>query len=288
MAVHQEHGAVLITGTSTGIGRAIALHLDRLGFWVFASVRTAQDAESLHAEALGRLTPIQLDVTDPVSIAHARDEISRAVGDAGLAGLVNNAGVAFQSPLEFVPLDKLRWLFEVNVFGQLAVTQMFLPLLRQVNGRIVNISSTSTIAIAPFHGPYSASKLSLNGLSHSLRQELKPLGIQVSIMVCGSIQTPIWDKSNTLTSRIVQSYPPQAWELYGSAFRKLQDYFVGMGQSGIPPEVAARAVAHALTAKRAKLIYYVGPDAYLYRIAEKLIHGRLRDWVIRRSIGIDE
>ena len=288
MEIRPKRGAVLITGTSTGIGRAIALHLDRLGFRVFASVRTTQDAESLRAEASGRLTPIQLDVTDQASIAQARDEIGLAVGDAGLVGLVNNAGVAFQSPLEFVPLDKLRWLFEVNFFGPLAVTQVFLPLLRQARGRIVNVSSTATLAVAPFHGPYTASKFSLNGLSHALRLELKPFGIQVSIMICGSIRTPIWDKADGLTAQITQTYPPQTWELYGSAFRKLRDYFARMGRSGIPPEAAAPAVVHALTAKRAKLIYYVGPDAHLYRIAEKLVHGRLRDWVIMRSIGIDE
>jgi NAD(P)-dependent dehydrogenase (short-subunit alcohol dehydrogenase family) len=247
-------------------------------------VRTAQDAESLRSEATGRLIPIQLDVTDQASIAYAGDEISQAVGDAGLAGLVNNAGVGFQSPLEFVPLEKLRWLFEVNVFGALAVTQMFLPLLRQGRGRIVNVSSIATIAVAPFHGPYTASKLSLNGLSHSLRQELKPFGIQVSIVICGSTQTPIWDKAGELTSQMTQTYPSQALELYGSAFRGLRDYFVRIGRSGIPPEVVAQAIAHALTARRAKITYYVGPDANLFRIAELLVHGRLRDWVIQRTI----
>jgi NAD(P)-dependent dehydrogenase (short-subunit alcohol dehydrogenase family) len=287
MAIHQERRAVLITGASTGIGRATALHLDRLGFRVFASVRSALDAESLRGESSGNLTPIQLDVTDQASVIRAGEEISQAVGEAGLAGLVNNAGVGFQAPLEFVPLDKLRWLFEVNVFGALAVTQKFLPLLRQARGRIVNISSTSTIAVAPFHGPYSASKLSLNGLSHSLRQELKPFGVQVSIVVCGSIRTPIWDKAGELNTQITETYPPQALELYGRAFSRFRDYFRRLGEGGIPPEAAARTIAHALTARRAKHIYYVGPDAYLYRIAEKLIHGRLKDWVIGRSTGID-
>ncbi|MCK5428705.1 MAG: SDR family NAD(P)-dependent oxidoreductase, partial [Anaerolineales bacterium] len=162
MEINQQRGAVLITGTSTGIGKATALHLDQLGYQVLATVRKEHDAETLRSQCSKRLTPLLLDVTDEDSIAQAKGVVSQAVGDAGLLGLVNNAGVSFTSPLEFVPLDELRWLFEVNFFGLLAVTQKFLPLLRQAQGRIVNISSTASSVVAPFHGPYSASKLALN------------------------------------------------------------------------------------------------------------------------------
>ena len=288
MADQQKRGAVLITGTSTGIGRTTALYLDKLGFEVFAAVRKERDANMLSAEGSERLKPILLDVTDEATIALARDKVCRAVGDRGLAGLVNNAGIGFISPLEFVPLDELRGLFEVNLFGLLAVTQAFLPMLRKARGRIVNISSTSSIMVAPFHGPYSASKLGLNGLSDALRLELRPLGVQVSVVVCGSVKTPIWEKGGGLAERITKHYPPEAWELYGSRYKRLRDYFTRMGQAGVPPETASRAIAHALTARRARNTYLVGPDARLFNIADKLLYGRLRDWVTLRVIGLSD
>jgi NAD(P)-dependent dehydrogenase (short-subunit alcohol dehydrogenase family) len=283
MDANQEKGAVLVTGTSTGIGRTTALQLDRLGFSVFASVRNERDAQALSSEASGKLTPVLMDVTDQGSIDRAKEQVSQVVGDAGLAGLVNNAGVGFVTPLEFVPLDELRWMFEVNVFGLLAVTQAFLPLLRQGRGRIVNVSSTASLFVAPFHGPYSASKLAVNGLSDALRLELKPHGVQVSAVVCGSIQTPIWEKGDLLVDRITKSFPSQAMELYGEPYRRLRAYFSRIGKAGVPPEAAARKIIHALTASRAKNTYYVGPDANFYKIADKLLFGRLRDWVILKS-----
>ena len=283
---HRKNGAVLVTGASSGIGRATALYLEQLGFSVFASVRNEQDGQVLRSEASGGIVPVLMDVTEPASIERAREQISQTVGDAGLAGLVNNAGVGFVSPLEFVPLDDLRWLFEVNFFGLLSVTQVFLPLLRQRSGRIVNLSSTASIMVAPFHGPYSASKLAMNGLSDALRLELKPLGIQVSVVVCGSIQTPMWEKGEYLSDRVAKKFPPNAMELYGTPYRKLRDYFSKIGKAGVPPKSAALKIAHALTARSAKHTYFVGPDANFYNIANKLLYGRLRDWVVLRSIGL--
>jgi NAD(P)-dependent dehydrogenase (short-subunit alcohol dehydrogenase family) len=170
----QRDDAVLITGTSSGIGKETALHLDRLGLRVFATVRKQPDAVALSSQASESLCPIILDVTDQGSIDLARNQVAHSIGEEGLTGLVNNAGVGFTAPLEFVPLQDLRWLFEVNVFGVLAVTQAFLPLLRQTRDRIVNVSSTAALLVAPFYGRYSASKLSLNGLSNAFRLELGP------------------------------------------------------------------------------------------------------------------
>jgi short-subunit dehydrogenase len=283
MDINHKNGAVLVTGTSTGIGRTTALQLDRLGFSVFASVRNEYDAQALCSEASQRLTPVIMDVTDQNSIDRAKEQVSHAVGDSGLAGLVNNAGVGFVSPLEFIPLEELRRMFEVNVFGLLAATQAFLPLLRQGGGRIVNISSTASFFVAPFHGPYSATKLAVNGLSNALRLELKPFGVQVSVVVCGSVQTPIWEKGDVLVDRVTKRFPPQAMELYGEPYRKLRAYFSRIGKAGVPPEAAARKIIHALTARRAHNTYYVGPDANFYKIADKLLFGRLRDWVILKN-----
>jgi NAD(P)-dependent dehydrogenase (short-subunit alcohol dehydrogenase family) len=282
---HQKKGAVLVTGTSTGIGRTTALYLDRLGFKVFANVRSQSDADALCAEGSDRLTPLLMDVTDQDSIERAKEQVSRTVGDGGLNGLVNNAGVGFVSPLEFLPLNELRWMFEVNVFGLLAVTQAFLPLIRQVKGRIVNISSTASIFVAPFHGPYSASKLGVNGLSNALRLELKPHGVQVSVVVCGSVNTPIWEKADHLADRVSKTFPPQAQELYGEPYHRLRDYFTRIGNGGVSTEAVSRKITHALTARRAKNTYYVGPDANFYKIADIFIHGRLRDWIVLQTTG---
>ena len=284
----QDRGSVLITGTSTGIGRAAALHLDRLGYQVFATVRKEQDARYLLSEASERLTPLILDVTDESSIIQSVEEVSQAVDGAGLDGLVNNAAVAFTSPLEFVPLDDLRQLFEVNFFGQLAVIQKFLPLLRQASGRIVNISSTASVLVAPFHGPYSASKLALNGLSDALRLELRPLGVKVSVIVFGSVKTPIWDKGGDLSKQVVQDYPPQVWDLYGANYRRLVEFFREMGKAGITPEEAAEAIHRTLTDRQPKTRYYVGWDAHQFNLYNKLLAGRLKDWMVMRRIGLSE
>jgi NAD(P)-dependent dehydrogenase (short-subunit alcohol dehydrogenase family) len=284
MDINQQLGAVIITGASSGIGKATALYLDQLGFSVFATVRNERDSQALCSEASGRIIPLLMDVTDQNTIDRAKEHVSRVVGNAGLAGLVNNAGVGFLSPLEFVPLDELRWLFEVNFFGLLAVTQAFLPLLRQRRGRIVNISSTASIFVAPFHGPYSTSKLGVNSLSDALRLELKSHGVQVSVVVCGSIKTPMWEKGSNLTDRVSKSFPPQALDIYGEHYHRLQDYFFKLGKVGVPPEAVAKEIGHALTARHTKNTYYVGSDAKFYNVASKLLYGRLRDWAIMLNI----
>lgn len=279
--------SVLITGSSTGIGKATALYLDRLGFRVFAGVRKTSDGDALCAHASELLTPLLMDVTDAGAIAQAKEVVSSAVGEGGLSGLVNNAGIAFQSPVEFIPLDDLRALFEVNVFGMLAVTQAFLPLVRQARGRIVNISSTAEIVVAPFHGPYCASKLAVGGFSRALRMELRPFGVQVSVVQPGTIDTPIWQKAGALTEQAQRKQASRLDPLYGKAFGKLRQYFASMARAGISPEEVARAVAHALTAKHARHYYLVGRDARLFSILQALVPERLHDPIILRSIGIE-
>jgi len=281
-------GNVIITGTSTGIGKATALHLDRLGFRVFASIRKESDAEALCINASERLTPVFLDVTDPESILKAKQEICRTVGDEGLLGIVNNAGVAFLSPLEFVQLDSVRWLFEVNIFGLLMVTQAFLPLVRQARGRIVNVSSEAVLAVAPFHGPYSASKLAINGFSDALRRELRPLGVQVSVIIAGSINTPIWEKGAELSDQIALYQPQEASDLYGKPYTKVREFFMQMGRRGISPDAVARVIVHALVAKRARHYYLVGRDAHVFNLIKIIIPEVLQDWISLRILGIEE
>lgn len=287
MANETSGKTVLVTGTSTGIGHATALHLDQLGYQVIGTVRKESDAQNLRASASSNLRTLFLDVTSASSIDQFKEALRQELGDGGLWGLVNNAGVGFISPLEFVPLDQLRWLFEVNLFGLLAVTQVCLPYLRQEKGRIINISSVASIIVAPFHGPYSTSKWGVNALSNALRLELRPFGVQVSVMICGVINTPIWDADSELDDRIWDGQPPSAQELYSVRYGKLSHYFQKSGPSGIPPEEAARIIGEALTGKRAKQTYYIGNDARLYRLLTKLLPERLRDWITLRTIGLD-
>jgi NAD(P)-dependent dehydrogenase (short-subunit alcohol dehydrogenase family) len=270
-------GNILITGTSTGIGKVTALYLDRLGFRVFASVRKESDADALREKATNQLTPIIIDVTKIESIHKAKQDIIRLVGDTGLSGIVNNAGVSFLAPLEFAPLETIHWLFDVNVFGLLAVTQVFLPLVRQVKGRIINISSEATISVAPFHGPYSASKLAIQGFSDALRRELKPFGVNVSVIIPGSIGTPMWEKD--VPDQVNRQQPQDATELYGKQFNKLREFFERLKRHGISPDIVARTIATALTAKRPKHYYFVGSDAHVLKLLQTTIPEPFQDWI---------
>jgi NAD(P)-dependent dehydrogenase (short-subunit alcohol dehydrogenase family) len=285
MSLNNSKKSVLVTGTSTGIGRCAALSLDQLGYQVFATIRKEQDAKSIQSEASDRLIPLMLDVTEPASLDQAREIVKHKVSDAGLWGLVNNAAIGFVSPLEFAPMDDFRWLYEVNVFGLLAITQKFLPLIRQSRGRIINISSTASSAVAPFHGPYSSSKLALNGLTDSLRLELKPLGVQVSLIVFGSVQTPIWETGGDISDRVTQGFPPEALKIYGENFGRLRDYFNRIGKTGITTDQACQSILHALSADRAKTHYYVGPDAKMHYWLRRIFYGRIADWIMMRTVG---
>ena len=275
--------AVVITGASTGIGRACALHLDRIGWRVFAGVRKTADGETLRRQAAGVLTPILIDVTSTSSLTAAVEIVTKNVGEAGLAGLVNNAGVAVAGPLEFLPLAELRRQLEVNVIGQVAVTQAFLPLLRQGHGRVVNMGSVSGRIAMPLMGPYAASKFALEALTDALRVELAPWNIQVSIIEPGSIATPIWDKSVAMADEIIENLPPPAHRYYGSVMATVRQQAIQAGRIAIPPQAVAEAVTQALTARRPKTRYLVGRGVWLAVLFARFVPDRWRDWLITRS-----
>ncbi|MBD0258621.1 MAG: SDR family oxidoreductase [Cytophagales bacterium] len=268
--------AVLITGASTGIGAACALALDKRGYRVFAGVRRAADGEALRQHASPNVRPLLLDVTDAASIAEAARLLQSESGDA-LAGLVNNAGIAVAGPLEFVSPERLRQQFEVNVVGVLALTQALLPLLRKGPGRIVNISSVSGRLASPFVGPYCASKFALEALSDSLRVELSPWRIPVSVVEPGVINTPIWQKSLASNAGILDAMPAESQALYGREVAAMQAF--ARSAKGLEPEAVARVVTRALTAVRPKTRYVVGVDARLGVLLSRL-PDRMRDWVL--------
>ena len=294
--------SLLITGASTGIGRACALYMAALDWRVFAGVRRESDAAALLEGAPGhliaghpipdrpipdRLIPLFLDVTQLTSIAAAAEQIAAAVGQAGLDGLVNNAGIAIAGPLEFIALPDLRRQLEVNVIGQVAVTQAVLPLLRQARGRIVYISSVGGLLAAPYFAPYSASKFALEAFSDSLRVELRPWGIQVVVVEPGSIATPIWEKSLAAAEERLAAMPPAAEQLYGPSFPILRRLVRSSAQRGLPAEQVARVVAEALTARYPR-VRYVIPRRRGYMIAlMRLLPVRLRDRILALRFGLN-
>ena len=278
--------SVVVTGVSTGIGRVCALRLDAMGFRVFGGVRREVDGESLKSEASDRLTPILIDVTDSVSIASAADVVAAAVGEAGLAGLVNNAGISVPGPLEFLPLEDIRRQLEVNVIGQIAVTQAFLPLLRKGRGRIVNIGSISGRMATPFLGAYAASKFAMEAVTDSLRMELRPWGIPVSIIEPGSIATPLWQRGHSAADEIGKKLPPEARQLYDPAMAAMREAAAKFERAAIPPTAVAKAVAHALTAKKPRTRYLVGRDARIQAALVKVVPDRMLDLLIVRQLGL--
>lgn len=278
--------SVVISGASTGIGAACALHLDLSGWKVFAGVRKQEDAEALRAQASPRLTPISLDVTDAVSISTAAGAVGGAVGADGLSGLVNNAGIVLPGPIELLPLPALRRQLEINVVGQVAVTQAFLPLIRVGRGRIVNMGSIAGRMATPFTGAYGASKFALEALTDALRLELAPWGISVSIIEPGAVATPIWEKSARNAEAMFRAVPPEAFALYTEAIDALRTAAVRAAASAVEPVEVARAVEHALTAMKPRTRYVIGREAKIRAALALLVPDRMRDGLVAKAMRL--
>lgn len=277
---------VLITGASTGIGAACAMGCVGQGMTVFAGVRNPEAGAALRARGGAAIIPLELDVTDGESVKRAAGVVDRHVGDAGLFGLVNNAGIAIGSPLELIPLAQLRRQLEVNVVGQIAVTQAVLPLLRRARGRIVNMGSIAGRGTIPMTGPYSASKHALEALTDALRLELYPWGIEVSIIEPGAIATPIWDKSLQISLDVEKDIPVETKHLYEAAAARIKETMSVAAARAIPPDAVVKAVLHALTAKRPKTRYLVGRDAKLRALMLKWLPDRLQDWILKKVLKL--
>lgn len=277
---------VLITGASTGIGAACAIGCAGQGMTVFAGVRNPEAGAALRARGGAAIIPLELDVTDGESVKRAAGIVERHVGDAGLFGLVNNAGIAIGSPLELIPLVQLRQQLEVNVVGQIAVTQAVLPLLRRARGRIVNMGSIAGRGTIPMTGPYSASKHALEALTDALRLELYPWGIEVSIIEPGAIATPIWDKSLQISHDVEKDMPVEAKHLYEAAAARIRETMSVAAARAIPPDAVVKAVLHALTAKRPKTRYLVGRDAKLRALMLKWLPDRFQDWILKKVLKL--
>ncbi len=274
--------AVLVTGASTGIGHAIAMHLAANGYTVYAGVRKESDRERLEAEH-ARIRPVILDVTVPADVTRAVRTVLEN-GDT-LAGLVNNAGVAIAGPLEFLPLEALRRQFEINVIAPIAMTQAALPLLRQSRGRIINVGSIAGRLSAPFVGPYSASKAAIASLTDALRQELARFGIAVSLLEFASVKTPIWAKGRAGRETLVASMPAQAMTYYGA----LADAVIAQTQveerEGMDPQVIADTVLAALRAPKPRERYVIGRKAQIQAVAA-MLPPSTRDTLVKRAMKL--
>lgn len=282
--------AVVITGASTGIGAACARHLDALGFTVFAGVRREEDGVALVTSISLRIRPILLDVTDSASIAAAAQVVEQTLAtiapNVGLAGLVNNAGIAVPGPIEAVPLADARRQLDVNVLGPMAVTQAFLPLLRIGRGRIVNMSSIAGLAATPFLGWYGASKFALEALTDALRMELQPWGIEVCSIEPGAIATPIWERSAGLAEQVSRAADPERLALYETALARVRDVIQQAAGRAIAASAVAQVVGEALTVLRPKTRYLVGTDAKFRAWMKQLCSDRMQDRLVARFMNL--
>jgi NAD(P)-dependent dehydrogenase (short-subunit alcohol dehydrogenase family) len=260
----------LVTGASSGIGQACAVQLASAGWRVLAGVRRAGDAPEGTEEVL-------LDVTVPEQIRAAAGLVDQ------LDGLVNNAGIAIAAPVEFVPPEELRHQLEVNLVGQVAVTQAFLPALRRTRGRIVFMGSIAGRSALPFLSPYAASKHALEALADSLRLELRPFGIHVSIVEPGTIKTAIWARSAKRADELIAGSDGELGELYGERIAAFREIALKRGAAGAPAQKVAKVVLEALTAERPHTRYLIGRDARLRAGFERL-PDRLRDRIYERVL----
>jgi NAD(P)-dependent dehydrogenase (short-subunit alcohol dehydrogenase family) len=272
-------GTVLVTGASTGIGEATVLHLRELGFEPVAGVRKDEDAERLGRSGI---RSVRLDVTDADQIAAVRAE----VGEGALAGLVNNAGIAIAAPLEFLPVEQLRHQLEINLIGQVAVTQALLPALRRARGRVVNISSIGGRVAIPLLGAYNMSKFGLEAFSDVLRRELRPQGVDVIAIEPGGIKTPIWRKGGEAADEILAGTTAERQELYGPMVAAVRKQSANIEQvRGLPPRAVAEVIGTALTADRPRARYLVGKDAKARALVARVVPDRVMDRLIGRALG---
>lgn len=275
LVAEERTGSVVVTGASTGIGAATVADLVNRGFRVWAGVRGEDAAERLAGEYGERVRVLRFDVTDADAVTAAGEQVA---ADGPLRGLVNNAGVALPGPLEFLPIAALREQLEVNLLGQLAVTQAMLPALRAAPGRIVMVGSIGGRIAAPMLGAYHASKFGLVGLTDTLRAELAPWGIPVILVEPGAIATPIWSRGAATAERLQEQMPARAQELYEAQMNRARKNAARSAKRGLRPQAVAGVIVRALNEPRPKPRYLVGRDALAASVVARLPF-RLRYWL---------
>ncbi len=282
---------ILLTGASTGIGRATALHLDQLGYTVFAGVRREQDGVALTQTASERLKPIILDITNPDHIANALAVVGAACGDAGLLALVNNAGYNYISAFEYTDETKARQMMEVNFFGLYKMTQAFIPMLRQYarqsgkRAKLINIGSIGSIVGLPWEPFYHASKFAVLGLTESLRYELRAQRISAVAVLPGGIKTDFMPKTDASLAEAIAAMPAEGKELYGAGLSKYKALIPAADKFGSEPLKVAERIARIVAADNPAMQYLVGPDAHLLFGLARVLPVSWRHALLRGQFG---
>jgi NAD(P)-dependent dehydrogenase (short-subunit alcohol dehydrogenase family) len=277
MTTSHETGLIVISGASTGMGAATARELARRGCTVLAGVRRESDADGLRGD---RIEPVLLDITHPERIA----ALVERIGDRPVRALVNNAGIAINAPVETMPLTSWRDVFEVNVFGHIAMTQALLPALRAGRGRVVNISSVGGRVAMAGYGAYAGSKFALEAVSDSLRRELAPHGVQVVVVEPGGVRTAMAAHGTRNARDLVDAMGDEQRARYGALMHAVMGQAAAFTASGLPAEHAAQVIARAVTARRPRTRYTIGRDAALLTRFARLLPDRAMDRVAARAL----
>jgi len=276
-------GAIFITGASTGMGEYCAVELAKRGYRVFAGVRKPADGEALKKQAAA-IEPVVVDVVNEAQVKDAARTIEQALAGTPLLALWNNAGISVNGPIEFVALSDLRRQIDVNIIGQVAVTQAFLPMLRKSKGRILITGSIGGFFTTPMLTPYCITKYAMEAFADGLRRELRPLGVQVILLEPGGIKSKIWEKGIGESEVFIKNAPPEMMEVYGWLMNSVRKVVPKMERDSKSPEEVLRCVVHALESPKPKTRYRMGANAHAQWVISKL-PDRVQDKLVGKMLG---
>lgn len=281
VACQRKH--LLITGTSSGIGKATMEAAAAAGYHVIAGDRSVEAGSPI--DETGSVSQIHLDITSQEDITAAVRQVGDHVGDRGLDGLANVAGIGIPGPLETMPMEDLRASLDVDFFGQLALTQPLIPLIRQAEGRIVFVGSIADRTSLPFFGALAAAKAAIASAASTLRQELAPWGIEVVLVEPGFISTGADQATKKRIDALIGNFSPEASALYGQMFKTATDRGFKTQTSGSPPEGVAEVIVRAFQASKPKARYLTGSHAHEIA-ASALLPQKAQDALHRRAFNL--
>jgi NAD(P)-dependent dehydrogenase (short-subunit alcohol dehydrogenase family) len=279
-ALPEIQEVAIITGASTGMGAATARELARRGFHVLAGVRRDRDADAIKGPGID---PLIIDITNP---DHIRALATRVHGDPqgrAVRALVNNAAIAVNAPVEVFAIDEWRRLFEVNLFGHIAVTQTLLPALIRSKGRVVNISSVGGRIPMATYGPYASAKFALEAVSDSLRREIAPFGVQVVVVEPGAVRTEMAGRA-IAAHELASIMTPEQSQRYGGLVQAITAQAAWFTESGLSADAAAKVIARAVTARKPRTRYTIGRDAALLTLSARILPDRILDRVFAAAL----
>ncbi|MTD14908.1 SDR family NAD(P)-dependent oxidoreductase [Nakamurella sp. YIM 132087] len=278
---HQIAELIVISGASTGMGAATARELARRGYHVLAGVRRESDGERLAGPGL---EPVLLDITDPDQVAAIAQRVATDPQRRPLRALINNAGLAVNAPVEALPLDDWRRVFEVNLFGHIAMTQALLPALHESRGRVVNISSVGGRVSLAAYGAYAGSKFAMEAVSDALRRELGPRGVQVVVVEPGGVKTEMSNRGVANAAAIRDAMTEEHRRRYGDLMVAVMRHAEAFTEAGRPAEKAAEVIAKAATARCPRTRYTIGRDAAIFTRLSRVVPDRLLDRMTARQL----